>query len=203
MNNMNGQLITKVKTGLVRFSYANLFTPRAFAEGQEAKYSVSILIEKTDTKTISDITAAFENAKKEGVAKFGARFATMANDLFCKPGDKSGLLKDGDLDPRCNEDEANHGHYILNLKCKTAPGVLAVENGAKPLTIDQEEMFYSGCYGKASFNFFSFQKAGNTGISAGLSNVIKTMDGDNLGGRSSAVTDFADEVAGAQDELLG
>lgn len=197
----NGQVSTKVKTGVVRFSYACLFAPKAFDEGQTPKYSVSLLIDKNDKATLTAIKQAYENAKQVGVQKYGARFSNLVNDLACKPNDKLGLMRDGDADPRYNEDDANHGMYILNAKCLTAPGVYALETGSTQLTIAQEDIVYSGCYGKASINFFPFQKAGNTGIGVGLNNVLKTLDGDNLGGRVSGAVDFADELN--NDDILG
>lgn len=39
---------TKVITGKVRFSYVNIFKSRAFQAGQDAKYSVCLLIPKED-----------------------------------------------------------------------------------------------------------------------------------------------------------
>lgn len=45
---------TKVITGKVRFSYVNIFKSRAFQAGQDAKYSVCLLIPKEDKATIED-----------------------------------------------------------------------------------------------------------------------------------------------------
>lgn len=42
---------TKVTTGEVRFSFPHVFQPHANNPGQEEKYSVTILIPKTDTAT--------------------------------------------------------------------------------------------------------------------------------------------------------
>ena len=47
----------KVLTGEVRLSYCNLTTPRAAKQGGEPKYSVTILIPKTDVSTKADIDA--------------------------------------------------------------------------------------------------------------------------------------------------
>lgn len=55
----------KVLTGEVRLSYCNLTTPRAAKQGGEPKYSVTILIPKTDTATKADIDAAI-NARRSG-----------------------------------------------------------------------------------------------------------------------------------------
>ena len=48
---------TKVITGEVRFSYLNVFEPKSINDS-EAKYSVSLLIPKTDTKTIDAVNRA-------------------------------------------------------------------------------------------------------------------------------------------------
>jgi len=192
----NGQLSTKVKTGEVRLSYCHLFVPYAFEEGQEAKYSVQIIFDKNDKATAAAISQAYKNAKQNGINKLGQKFGQLANDLMCKPGDKTGIVRDGDIDPRYTDNpETYAGKYIMNCKCSTAPGVYAKERGTQKLTIEDEEIVYSGCYGKVTVNLYPYSKAGNTGIGVGLNNVLKTRDGDNLGGRVSGEVDFADEFA--------
>ena len=71
MENMNNA--TKVVTGEVRFSFLNVFEPKSI-NGSEEKYSVSLLIPKTDTKTINAINRAVEAAKQAGIGKFGGKF---------------------------------------------------------------------------------------------------------------------------------
>ena len=62
---------TKVITGTVtRLSYFHGWEPVSINGGAE-KYSVSVLIPKSDTETVSAINAAIDAAIKEGVAKFG------------------------------------------------------------------------------------------------------------------------------------
>lgn len=63
---------TKVVTGIVRLSYANVWEP-ASINGSNPKYSVSLIIPKSDTKTIAAINAAVDAAIKEDVAKFGGK----------------------------------------------------------------------------------------------------------------------------------
>ena len=57
---------TKVVTGVCRFSYANLWEPKAMDENSKAKYSVSLIIPKSDTKTLDKIRAAIQAAYEEG-----------------------------------------------------------------------------------------------------------------------------------------
>lgn len=59
----------KVITGPdTRWSYANVWEPKSI-NGGTPKYSVSLIIPKSDTKTIAKIEAAIEAAYKEGEAK--------------------------------------------------------------------------------------------------------------------------------------
>ena len=59
---------TQITTGKVRFSYCNLFTPRAVQEGATPKYSVTLLIPKSDKATMQKIKAAMDEAKQKFMA---------------------------------------------------------------------------------------------------------------------------------------
>ena len=61
-NKMNS---TKVVTGVVRLSYANVWEP-ASINGSNPKYSVSLIIPKSDKQTLDAINAAVDAAIKEG-----------------------------------------------------------------------------------------------------------------------------------------
>src|SRR5690625_6061011 len=75
----NKNLQTKVVTGEVRFSYLHVFEPHAVEEGQEKKYSVSILIPKDDKETLARIKKAIENAIEASLPKWGDRKSTRLN----------------------------------------------------------------------------------------------------------------------------
>ena len=164
---------TKVITGKVRFSYANVWAPKSINGGDE-KYSVSLIIPKSDKKTIADIQAAIELAKKEGASKFGGKV----------PASLKLPLRDGDVDRP--DDEAYKGCYFVNANSKDRPGI--VDKSVKPI-LDQAEL-YSGCYGRASISFYAFNQNGNKGIACGLQNLQKLADGEPLGARSRADEDF-------------
>jgi len=55
----------EVITGKVRLSYAHIWEPRADKKGR-LRYGASLIIPKSDTKTIADIKAAVEVAYKDG-----------------------------------------------------------------------------------------------------------------------------------------
>ena len=175
---------TKVVTGInTRFSYFNGWEPISI-NGSKPKYSISVLIPKTDTVTINKINEAIDIAIEEGIARFGGK----------KP-NKSTLklpLRDGDLE---RDNDAYKGHYFINANSINAPQI--VDTNLDPI-LDRNEV-YSGCYGRVSLNFYAFNSNGNKGIACGLGNVQKLRDGEPLGGRSSAKDDFATEN---NDEFL-
>lgn len=177
MANNNAKL-QKVITGLVRFSYAKVFKAESVGETDEPKFSVSLIIPKSDKTTLGKIKAAIEAAKEAGkTSKFGGKI----------PANLKLPLRDGDEERP--DDEAYAGSYFVNASCLTKPGV--VDKDLNPI-LDQDE-FYSGCYGRASVTFYPFNANGNRGIAAGLNHVQKLKDGESLGGRASAEADFGDD----------
>lgn len=179
-NNVNNP--TKVITGPdTRWSYANVWTPKSI-NGGDAKYSVSLIIPKSDKRTIAKIEAAIEAAYREGEAKLkGNGRSVPALSVLKTP------LRDGDTERP--DDEAYADSYFVNANSSTAPGI--VDADRQPI-IDTSEV-YSGVYGRASINFYAFNSNGNKGIACGLNNLQKIRDGEPLGGKSRAEDDFADE----------
>lgn len=177
---------TKVITGKVRFSYCNVFTPKAMNEGDEPKYSVCLLIPKSDTATVEKIKKAIEAAKVAGMAKIGKNGKIPAGVKL--------PLRDGDTEredsPECQ------GHYFMNASSLRQPGIVDRDRQA---IIDPNEL-YSGCYGRASINFYAFNSNGNKGIAVGLNNLQKLADGERLSGGASAEEDFADDF---DEDLMG
>ena len=170
---------TKVITGEVRLSYANLWEPKSI-NGGTPKYSVSIIIPKSDTRTIAKIKAAIEAAYREGETKLKGNGKTVpALSVLKIP------LRDGDTERP--DDEAYAGSYFINANSATAPGI--VDSACE--TILERSQLYSGVYARASVNFFAFNSNGNKGIACGLNNIQKLRDGDPLGGKSRAEDDFA------------
>ncbi|MGI5965418.1 MAG: DUF2815 family protein [Anaerotruncus rubiinfantis] len=169
---------TKVVTGVVRLSYANVWEPTSI-NGGTPKYSVSLIIPKSDKKTIDAINAAVDAAIKDGASKFGGK---IPNKTALKL-----PLRDGDTE---REDEAYKDSYFVNANSTTAPQI--VDRSVQPI-LDRAEV-YSGCYARVSINFYAFNSNGNRGIACGLGNIQKVRDGEPLGGRSSAAEDFATDL---------
>ena len=146
----------KVITGPdTRWSYANVWEPKSI-NGGTPKYSVSLIIPKSDTKTLTKIQAAIKTP-----------------------------LRDGDTERP--DDPAYAGCYFVNANATSAPGIVDVDRN--PILTRSE--VYSGVYGRASITFYAFNSSGNRGIACGLNNLQKVRDGEPLGGKASAESDFA------------
>lgn len=173
MTNANSK--TKIITGTnTRLSYFHGWEPVSINGGAE-KYSVSVLIPKSDTETVNAINNAIDAAIEEGIAKFGGKKPNKATIKL--------PLRDGDME---RDDEAYKGHWFINANSTTAPQI--VDRTVKPI-LDKSEV-YSGCYGRVSLNFYAFNSNGNKGVAAGLGNIQKIRDGEPLGGRTNAADDF-------------
>ena len=173
---------TKVITGVnTRWSYVNAWEPKSI-NGGAPKYSVSLIIPKSDTKTLEKIRAAIQAAFEEGQSKLkGNGRSVPALSALKTP------LRDGDAERP--DDEAYANSYFVNANSGTAPGI--VDADRNPI-LERSEV-YSGVYGRASINFYAFNSNGNKGIACGLNNLQKIRDGEPLGGKSRAEDDFAEE----------
>lgn len=177
----------KVITGPnTRWSYANVWEPKSI-NGGAPKYSVSLIIPKSDKVTVEKIKKAIQAAYEEGQGKLKGNGKTVpALSVLKTP------LRDGDLERP--DDEAYANSYFINANSATAPGIVDADRNT---IIDRSEV-YSGVYGRASINLYAFNSNGNKGIACGLNNLQKIKDGEPLGGKSRAEDDFATE----EDDFL-
>ena len=183
---------TSLRVGPVRFSYANVFSPRKNEDGTDGKYGVQLLIPKSDKQAVEMINAAFEAAKKAGAAsKWDGKIPAALKA-------KTTPLRDGDIEKE--GEEVYEGMWFINTSSPTKPGVRVLENGTICEALDSDD-FYSGCWCAATINFYPYKVSGNTGVACGLNNVVKTKDDERLGGGSSADADFSDMVDAAAGYL--
>jgi hypothetical protein len=173
-------MATKIATGRCRFSFVNIWEPKAPQGGGEPKFSITLLIPKTDTATLDKIKAAMAEAREKFCDRNGA------NALPAKPNhtlhDGDGTRPSGDpFGPECK------GCYVITVSNKQKPGVW--DTFGNDIT-DPAEV-YSGCYGRASIEFYGYSRNGNKGISAALMGIQKLCDGEPFGSVGSAA-DFDD-----------
>ena len=179
----------KVITGKdTRWSYANVWEAKSI-NGGTPKFSVSLIVPKSDTVTVEKIKAAIQAAYEEGQAKLKGNGRSVPPLTAIKT-----PLRDGDTERP--DDPAYAGCYFINANSATAPGI--VDADLNPILSRSE--VYSGVYGRASISFYAFNSNGNKGIACGLNNLQKIRDGEPLGGKASAASDFASD--GDVDDFL-
>ena len=174
---------TAVVTGKVRASYVNLDQPRAQQEGQEPKYSITLLVPKSDTATLSALKAAQETAIS---AKWGDK----------RPKQLDSTIRDGDGHRPNGEDFGDEckGHYVFTVSSKIRPGV--VDQNLKPII--HQGGIVSGDFIHADINCYAYDRAGKRGTSFGLNNVQLVSKGEPLGTQRSAASAFS--VVAVEDE---
>ncbi|NVP35933.1 DUF2815 family protein [Listeria monocytogenes] len=182
--------MVKVKTGKVRMSYVHVFEPWSGDESQEKKYSVCLIIDKTDKKTVKAIKSAIKELKesKEAINIWGGKNGTAPKNLKTP-------LRDGDEER--DEMEEFEGKYFVNANSKRQPGV--INKKRKELTVEE---FYSGCYGRVSIDLYAYNSNGSKGIAVGLNNLLFLEDGEPLGFSTlSAEDDFGDDLDDYDDDF--
>lgn len=174
---------TRVLTGEVRLSYVNLVAPRVNSSNPNAdpRYSVTLLIPKSDTAVKQNIDASIEAAATDAQAKLwgGVRPPVMPNPVH----DGDGVRENGTpYGPECK------GCWVITASSKQKPQVVHQSDINTELA---PQDIYSGMYARVTINFFGYNQAGRRGIGCGLGNVMKTREGEAFAGSTSAAADFA------------
>ena len=170
---------TKIRTPTFRSSFVYLDKPRpGMNPGDKEKYSIVMLFRKDDP-ALAELKAACEAAAAK---KWGNK----------RPKDVRSPFRDGDE----KDLDGYAGMIYITASSEDAPGVVdQLKNALDPKKV------YSGCYARATINFFAYDKAGNRGVSAGLQNVQFVKHGEPFGSKRRAEDDF-DEIE-SEDEPAG
>lgn len=175
--------LTNVTTGEVRLSYVHLFKPYAAMPGQEEKFSVTVLVPKSDADTMGRIQTAIEAAKQRGISD---KWNGMCPPMVPTPVYDGDGVRPSDgmaFGPECK------GHWVFTASSKADYPPEVVDKMGNPV-MNQSEV-YSGMYGRVNVTFFPYAFGGKKGIGCGLGPVQKLRDGEPLGGgRVSAAQVF-------------
>ncbi len=181
MDNRSNKNARKVITGPdTRWAFANVWESKVY-NGGRPRYSVCLIIPKTDDITVLKIKGAMRAAYNEGRTILQDRDGTL-------PPLKSILSPVRDGDAERPNDPAFRNSWFINAHSTTAPGIV----DGKRETIENRSEVYSGVYGRASITLYVYNYDGTKGISCCLNNLQKLRDGEPLG-RLSAAEDFADD----------
>lgn len=183
----------------VRFSFVQVWEPKAMEENGTPKFSVQVVIPKANTQLIEACKKAIENARVDGVKRSIFSDAATKNPAFRLP------LRDGDQEAAEKEDGSRDylkGCMFFNASAAADRQPKVVDGKLQPIM--RRDDFYSGCYGLADINFYPF-KYGKGGVAVGLNSIMKTNDGERLDGRLSAEQafgEFADTEGESEGQLV-
>ncbi len=189
---------THVVTGKVRLSYEHLMKPYANTNtdpSAEPKYSVTVLIPKTDTATKARIDTGIKAALQNGVKNRKFKDGVPVDKLPTPIYDGDGYRADGytPFGPECK------GMWVMTASCGQDRKPQIVDGRGNPV-IDPTEI-YSGIWGRVSVDFYPYSVPQRAGVGCGLCNVQKLEDGEPLGAnRHTAEDDFG--ATGDDDPLL-
>lgn len=188
---MANPTVTKCLIGEARMNFARVFEPESF-NGGEPKYSVILSFDKDNEELFNKIQAAIDVCvEKAKTSKYGGKLPK---------GFKIIELKDGDDD---YDGEGFPDHYTIKAASAYKPEVVKrakVMGKTQLVPITDEDEFYSGCYGYASVSFYCYDNGVSKGITCGLNSLLKSRDGERLGGgRGNVEADYADVLGDLDD----
>lgn len=176
----------KLVTGKVRASFVNLEEPNQLS----GKYQLDLLIPK-DSPEVKKINAAINQAVNDGVDRL-KKWNGKKPAKFFSP------IKDGDEKIEEAEKPENYaayeGMYYITPKASKANEFFCFDKDRNRIEPDE---IYSGCYVRASLEFFPYaHDMGGKGVSVKLSAIQFISDGESLGGGHRS----EDDVAGDFDD---
>ena len=164
---------TSIVVENVRLSYVHLLKPYGRDPMAKQKYSVTILLPKSDVEGKQKVDAAIAAATRNGIANKwnGAAPAKVPTPVW----DGDGLTHKGN---KFGPEWA--GHWVFAASTP-ADKPVAVVDGRMNRIIDATQV-YSGIYANVCVNFFAYNYQGKKGIGCGLGPVQKVRDGEPLVG---------------------
>lgn len=172
----------------VRLSYVHLLKPFANDPAQAPKYSVTILVQKTDAANVNAINAAIAAATEAGRA--GKWNGVVPPVVFSPVHDGDGVKQDGtEYGPECK------GCFVFTASNDAEHPVEVVDRRAQPV-MDATQI-YSGIYANICVQFYPYLYQTKKGIGCSLGPVQKVSDGDPLGATAPKAKDVFSALPGA------
>jgi hypothetical protein len=173
-------------TPIFRVSFPEVFRKRQFDETQVARYSLVGLF----------TPAEFSEKDKQRWSAIGQAVNKLCLEHIKKPYKEVRGMQNFRMPYHDGEEKPQYAGYGPGVKyftmaaTKNRPGVIDVNR--QPIT--DEELFYPGCFARASVNPYWFDNKGK-GIAIGLGNIQKLKEGERLDSFTRAEDDFGDDAS--------
>ncbi len=163
----------------VRLSFPQIWTPKAYMEGQTAKYSANFLLDKDADK---DQIAEFKKAIKQ--------VATVAFNGDIPKGLKT-CLGDG-------EDKAYDGYEnAVFVSCSSRQRPVIIDRDRTQL-VEEDEKPYAGCYVNGAVSLWVQNNQFGKRVNCNLQAIQFVKDGDSFGGGGVKVESVFDDISKEQ-----
>lgn len=157
----------KVITEKFQVSFPNVFQPNS----ESGNYSLTMLFDnKEAVKNLEEL------AKNTAQEKWGDKVTKKQLQWPIKDGNEKDLEKYPNFENK----------VFANAKSKFQCGL--VDQNRNDI-LDESE-FYAGCFARASISAYAWEYKGKKGVSFNLNNVQKLADGERIGGRVDASSEF-------------
>ena len=165
----------------VRFSYCHLFQPKpAKNPNAEPKYSVTVLVPKSNTAAKAAIDQDIARAYEDGVTRKWGGVRPPKYDVCVYDGDGARPSDGMPFGEECR------GMWVFTASSTDRPFVV----DRQVQEIIQPRQVYSGMWGNVNVAFFPYENSGKKGIGCALNGVQKTRDDEPLAGRVTAQDAF-------------
>jgi len=200
----NSTTSEKIQLKGVRLSFARLFTPKAFREGQKERFEGSFLLDPSDTAH----QAQLETIKKAALGVIKAKF----NGKIPKGLDLCFGYADGDpieVGPnkytnKPKEYDGYEGMVFLTSANTTKPKVVMgqrdPQTGKFEQVSEESGIVYSGCYVNATITLWAQDNEYGKRVNANLRAVQFVRDGEAFGVAPVNADDEFDEVEVSDDD---
>lgn len=164
----------------VRLSFPQLWTPKAFTEGQTPKFNANFLLDKSKHQ---DQIADFKKEIKKAVV------ATWANKV---PSNLQICLGDGA--------EKSHDGYedtmYISASNRNRPTI--IDRDRTPL-VEEDGRVYAGCYVNAAVSLWVLNKPFGKRVCANLEAIQFVKDGEPFGAARPDTNALFDDISAEQD----
>lgn len=171
----------RINTPKGRASYPHVSKPSAFQGEGDPKYSVTLMVPKTEVEFIAKLKAAQQSAIKE-------LYPTKVPQNFETWG-----ITDGDE----TEDPHSAGHWLIKASNKLKPRIV----DSQGTDILDELEVYGGCYARLSINAKAYGTSNKGGVTLELNVFQKVADGTPFGGAAKAMSEAVDELGAYEEEF--
>lgn len=172
----------------VRLSYPNLFKPYAMEEGQEPKYSASLILDK---RAHSSLIKKLDKLIDEHVQKFwGGKVPRSALKGVC--------LRDG----MEKADKDGYGEEVVFVPASSTRRPTVVDRNKQIPLVETDGRPYAGCYVNAIVSLWKQDNKWGKRVNANLSVVQFVRDGEPFGEKVDMDV-LPDEDDGEDSDPLG